>query len=114
MNIILPKEWRKAPVQERIVDVEHLRLILEAGMIVKFGGCRDGKGLREIIEINGDSVVGRKLDLKHLYKKPEPGKKWGKSYGFQVVKSTYMSSNGLDKLQMYYDNELGHFVKVKF
>jgi hypothetical protein len=113
MTIRIPKDWKKNTIQATPVSLESLRLSLEPGMIVKFGGCRDGTGLREIIELNGDSVVGRKLVLRTLYKKRGPEDRYGRVSGFEIEKTSYMSENHISKIQMWYDAQLDQFVKLK-
>jgi hypothetical protein len=113
MTVRIPKDWKKNTVQGTPASLESLRLSLEPGMIVKFGGCRDGIGLREIIELNGDNVVGRKLTLRSIHKKLNPEDRYGRVVGFEVEKTSYMSENHISKIQMWYDAELNQFVKLK-
>lgn len=86
--------------------------MLKPGMIVKFSGCRDGVGLREIVEIKGESIVGRRLDLKAV-REPREGFKFKVVVGYELEKTSYMSENSIKKIQMYFDELLDNFVKLK-
>lgn len=112
MTVRIPKDWKKTTLPIRPTSLEQLRLNLEEGMIIKLSGCRDGLGLREVIELNGDNIVGRKLTLRTIYKKPTSNER-GRVIGFEIEKTSYMTENHIRKIQMFYDAELDSFVKLK-
>jgi hypothetical protein len=103
-------------------NTEELLAWLKPGMMLKFGGCRDGRGYRRLEEIVETTlpygsygiayrIIGRKISLRPRYGKDAQG--LSKIKIIEFLLEPYMTENSLDKLQAYFDTTTQEFVKIK-
>lgn len=107
---------------KEFANLEELKDWLKPDMIVKFGGCRDGKGYRRIEEIyerysttlsvTSYQIVGRKVGTRVNYHPRSLDYKL-RFKNIELLLDTYMTTNDIKKLQAYFDPKAEQFIKIK-
>jgi hypothetical protein len=107
---------------------EVAKLITYEGILLKFSGCRDGRGYRVLQEITHTerqasyredgiwnyrsypsyNILGRKVSIRPHYKKGVKG-----IVKIDFLVEPYLTTNYIEKLQAYYDEVAKEFVKIK-
>lgn len=93
-------------------------------ILLKFSGCRDGKGYRLVEEVvatdradkDGNDfksyeIVGRKVDTYVHYSKTKENER--NTTRLELYTLPHVTVNGLEKVQAYFDPKLKEFVKIK-